>query len=390
MKYLTPLLFLVILVFACQPKTMEPTDLAGKQMLLKEKQKELKALTKLVDKLQHEVDSLDPNIKKEKPRTLVTSKMVEQKDFTRFIDIQSNVQSDDVVMASSETGGRLINVNVKEGAYVKKGQLIAKVDMESVNKQIDELNKSLELAKDVYDRQKRLWDQNIGSEIQFLQAKNNKERLEKSLETVNFQLTKANVYAPISGVVDMVFAKSGEMSGPGTPIVQIMNTGTVKVVANVPEKYLTAVKRGEMVTIKFPSLDRETRARVSLLGSSINPSNRTFKVEVNVPNRDGLLKPNLLASMLLNDFSQKNAVVIPLELVQQEVSGRSFVYIKGNNEDGAFAKKVIVETGESYDGNIIITLGLKGGEELIVDGARGLATNELIKIVNPKTEETNG
>ncbi len=390
MKYFSLLLLTVFLATACQPSAEESNDLESKQALLKEKQKELKALTKVIGKLEHEIDSLDPNSKKEKPRTLVTSQNVEQKDFIRFIDIQANVQSDDVVMASSETGGRLTSVTAKEGVYVKRGQLIAKVDMESVNKQIDELNKSLELAKDVYERQKRLWDQNIGSEIQFLQAKNNKERLEKSLETASFQLTKANVYAPISGVVDMVFAKTGEMAGPGSPIVQITSTGLVKVVADVPEKYLRDVKRGEMVTLKFPSLERETRAKVSLLGSSINPSNRTFKVEVKVPNRDGLLKPNLLASMMLNDFTQKNAVVIPLELVQQEVSGRSFVYIKGSNEEGAIAEKVIVETGESYEGEIIITSGLKGGEELIVEGARGLATNELIKIVNPTTEETNG
>ncbi len=391
MKYLSSLLLIVFLTAACQPEKLSPeAHLKAQQTLLKEKQKELKDLAKLIGKLEQEIDSLDPNSKKEKPRTLVTSAVIETKDFVRFIDIQSSVKSDDVVMASSETGGRLLNVSVKEGTYVKKGQFIAKVDMESVNKQINELNKTLELAADVYERQKRLWDQNIGSEIQYLQAKNNKERIEKSLETANFQLTKANVYAPISGVVDMVFSKTGEMAGPGAPIVQILSTAVVKVVADVPEKYLTSVKRGETVSIKFPSLNRETKAKVSLLGNSINPSNRTFKVEVNIPNRDGILKPNLLASMLVNDFTEKNAVVIPLELVQQEVSGRSFVYIKGENEEGAFAKKVFVETGESYEGEIIITSGLNGGEEMIVEGARGLAMNELIKIVNPTIEKTNG
>ena len=180
------------------------------------------------------------------------------------------------------------------------------------------------------------------------------------------------------------------MAGPGAPIAQILSTGKVKVVADVPEKYLTSVKRGEMVTIKFPSLNRETKARVSLLGSSINPSNRTFKVEVNVPNRDGILKPNLLAAMLISDFKAKDAIVVPLELVQQEVSGRSYVYVKGNNAEGAYAKKVFVETGESYEGEIIITTGLQGNEELIIDGARGLANNELIKIIESSKEQDNG
>lgn len=390
MKYLSPILLIALLALACQPEAPYPTDLKGRQALLKEKKKELRALEKLIGKLEFEIDSINPDKNKEKPRALVTTQVVERKNFERYIDIQSNVQSDDVVMASSETGGRLLNVNVKEGAYVKRGQLIAKVDMESINKQIDELNKAMELAEDVYDRQKRLWDQNIGSEIQYLQAKNNKERLDKSLETAKFQLTKANVYAPISGVVDMVFLKTGEMASPGGPIVQLLSIGQVKVVANVPEKYLTAVKRGQMVDIKFPSLDREMRARVSLIGSSINPANRTFKVEVNVPNRDGLLKPNLLASMLVSDYKKEDAIVIPLELVQQEVSGRSYVYVKGVGGEGDHAKKVYVETGESYNGEIIITSGLKGKEELIVDGARGLANNELIKIIEPSTTENNG
>lgn len=321
---------------------------------------------------------------------MVTAQKVERKTFERFVDIQSNVESDDIVIASSETGGRLISVSVEEGAIVRKGQLIAKVDMESVNKQIDELNKSLELAADVYERQKRLWDQNIGSEMQYLQAKNSKERIEKTLETTKFQLTKANVYAPISGTVDMVFLKAGEMAAPGAPIAQIISIGSVKVVADVPEKYLKAIKRGELVTIKFPALDMETKAKVSLIGSTINPANRTFKVEVKVPNPKGLLKPNLLAGMLINDFIQKDVVVVPLELVQQEVSGRSYVYIKGENEEGAHAKKVIVETGESYEGEIIILSGLEGGEEIIVSGARGLAKDELIKIIEPTITENNG
>lgn len=391
MKYLTPLFLIAVLVMACQPEKLSHEDyLKQQQTLLKEKQKELRELTKSIGKLEHTIDSLNPNSQEDKPKTLVTTQTVERQNFERFIDIQSNVQSDDVVMASSETGGRLLNVTVKEGSYVKRGQLIANVDMEGVNKQINELNKSLELAVDVYDRQKRLWDQNIGSEIQYLQAKNNKERIEKSLETVSYQLTKANVYAPTSGVVDIVFLKTGEMAAPGAPIVQILNTSLVKVVADVPEKYLTAVKRGETVNIRFPALDREMKAKVSLIGSSINPANRTFKVEVNIPNKDGLLKPNLLASMLIKDFSSKDVVVIPLELVQQEVGGSFFVFIKDQTPEGVVAKKVIVETGESYDGDIIITKGLKGGESLIVDGAIGLANNELIKIQSKSTVENNG
>lgn len=389
MKYLSPLLLIAVLVLACQSEAPYPEDLAGKQALLKEQQKAYRAMEKRIAKLEHEIDSLSPN-KKEKPRTLVTTLTVPRKKFDRFIDIQANVESDDKVMASSEIGGRLLTVTVKEGNYVRKGQLIATVDVETVNNQIVELETALDLAVDVYNRQKRLWDQNIGSEMQYLQAKNNKERIEKSLESVKFQLTKANVYAPISGVADMIFAKSGEVTGPGAPIIQILNTGVVKVVADVPDKYLTAVKRGELVDIRFPALDREMKAKVTLIGSSINPANRTFKVEVDVKNRDGVLKPNLMASMLIKDFSAKDAVVIPLELVQQEVGGNFYVFVKEDNAEGAVAQKVIIKTGESYNNEIIVTDGLKGGETLIVDGSRGLANNELIKIQTTSTKENNG
>ena len=300
--------------------------------------------------------------------------------------MQAAIEAEDMVAASSETGGRITSLKVKEGQYVKQGQLIATTDLEAVKKQIAELEKTMELSVDVFNRQKRLWDQNIGSEIQFLQAKNNKERLEKSLETVQYQLTKGNVYAPKNGVIEVVIAKAGEMTGPGSPIVQILNTSQVKVAANVPEKFLRNVKQGEMMSIEIPALDMKTKGRVTMLGRTINPANRTFKVEVNLINSKGLLKPNLLANMLLNDFSAKDVITVPLELVQQEVSGKDYVFVKKDGADGAMASKIYVTTGESYDGNIIIQDGLQGGEELIATGARGMANNALIQVQKPTVQ----
>lgn len=388
MKYLLSIVTLAVFLLAsCQQATEEyPQDLEGKKALIKVKQTELRGLQKTITKLQMEIDSLDPRAQKEKPRTLVTTQEVGRTDFDRYIDLQAAIEAEDMVAASSETGGRLTSVKVKEGQYVKRGQLIATVDLEAVNKSIAELEKSLELAEEVFQRQKRLWDQNIGSEIQFLQAKNNKERIEKSLESVQFQLTKGNVYAPKSGVIEMLIAKSGEMAMPGSPIVQILNTSRVKVAANVPEKFLRNVRQGEMMTIKIPALDMETKGRVTMIGRQINPGNRTFKVEVDLPNPKGLLKPNLLAKMLLNDFSAKDVIAVPLELVQQEVSGKDYVFVKKEGDEGAIASKVYVTTGESYDGNIIIQEGLNGDEELIVSGARGMADNTLIKIQTPELQ----
>lgn len=380
MKYLLYLITLLALISAssCGSENSWPEDIEGKKTLLTAKKDSLRTIEKDIAKLVSEIAKLEPN--KEKPRELVTLQKVEKIDFQHFIEIQGSVQSDEYVNASSEVGGRIIDLRVREGQTINKGALVAKLDLEAVQKQIAELEKSMELAVDVYERQKRLWDQNIGSEIQYLQAKNNKERLEKSLETINYQLTKAEVYAPSSGVVEMVNIKGGEMVSPGMPIITILNTYKVKVVANVPETYIKAIGRGEEVTIKFPALDTEKRARVTRIGNIINPANRTFEVEVEMANPKGLYKPNLLAIMMVNDNTYKDVPTVPIEMVQQEVSGRSFVYIKSEGADGSFAKKVYVKTGDNYDGKIVITEGLIGGEEILVDGARVVAENALIKV----------
>ena len=212
-------------------------------------------------------------------------------------------------MASSETGGRITYLKAKEGQSVKKGQLIAKVDLDAIDKQVDEIKTSLSLAKDTYERQKRLWEQNIGSEIQYLQTKNNVDRLEQSLKTLDFQKTKANVYAPISGAIDKVMLKEGEMSSPGLPIVEILNTYKVKVVANLPENYLGKVKRGQYVDIHFPAIDLDKKAKITLVGRSIDSANRTFKIEIEMSNHNQVLKPNLLAIVKINDLTIDDALI---------------------------------------------------------------------------------
>ena len=383
MKYLVSLITLFFLVVACQEKVQVdpnaiPADLNGKKEFLKNKKAELRQLTQLIEKAEAEIEALIPD--DQKTRTLVTTEKVAVKDFERFVEIQAAVEADDMVAASSETGGRILQMTFKEGDFIRKGQLIAKIDLEQIDKQIAEIETSMTLAKDVYERQARLWKQNIGSELQYLEAKNTVERLEKSLETIRFQQTKANVYAPISGVIEMVVLKQGEMASPGMPILQILNTNKVKVVADIPETYLGKIRRGEMVTVKFPALDKEIQAKISQLGRTIDPANRTFEAEINLNNSQGLYKPNLLAAMLINDFKATNVPVIPVEMVQQEVSGKDYVYIKSTGEKGEMAKKVYVETGENYNGEVIIKSGLTGGEALIVEGARGLAENQLVKV----------
>ena len=382
MNYNLLILLALVLFASCQPKEAWPEDLEGKQALLSNKKSEVRSLESEIKKLKNEIEDLKPQ--KEKKRRLVSTQAIQKKDFQKYLNAQGSIVAENVVKVSSDMGGRIVNIYAKEGDYVRRGKLLAKVDLESFDKQRAELDKSLELALTTYERQKRLWDQNIGSEMQYLQAKNNKERLEKSLESINYQSSRANVYAPMSGYIDREFMQKGEIASPGMPILQILNSSKLKAVADLPERYLGKIKKGDRVELNIPALDEKISGKVSLLGRSIDPANRTFKTEVTISNKSGALKPNLLVEMLINDFTEKDAIVVPLSLVQDEIGGRKFVYVSETGVDGAKAVKKYVTPGESYDAEIIILEGLTGNETLILDGARNLIDNELITIDNSK------
>ncbi len=379
MKNLTFIILAILLLASCSGEGSWPDDLSGKKELLTEKKKSAKKIAEDIERLKKEIIELDPPTEKEP--VLVTTTPVELQDFERYTQVQASVVSDDQVYASSETGGRITTMTVDEGQYVKKGQLIATVDMQSVRDQKAEVETGMSLAKDVYDRQKRLWDQNIGTEIQYLQAKNNYERLQKSITLLNTQLAKANVYSPISGVVDMKMLQAGEMAGPGAPIVQIFNPNKLKIVADVPESYLTNIKRGQQVKINFPALDVEMTKSISTLGRTIDPSNRTFKVEIVTNSLSGKLKPNLLADISFVDFAKKDAITVPLDIVLEEVSGRKYVYSVISKNGTLRAHKEYVTISESYLGSVIIEEGLKSGDDIIIDGARSVINGDPVKII---------
>jgi RND family efflux transporter MFP subunit len=378
------MLIILPLLISCQPQSNDglPEDLGSLKNLLRQKKSEEKALGDEIKTIESMIAQLDTNLLEKK--SLVTTLPLESTDFQRYITIQGSLASRDIVNASSEVGGRILQVLVQEGSPVSRGQLIARVDVESIDKQVAEVEKSLELANDIYERQSRLWEQEIGSEVQYLQAKNNKERLEKSLETLQYQRSRSTVYSPITGTVDKVMLKAGELAAPGAPIAQILDTRNLKVVADAPEDLLTKIKAGDLVEVYFPSIDQREEVRISLIGSSIDPSNRTFQIEMQMRNGSGVLKPNLLAEIKVNDFTEEDVLVLPLSLVQQEVGGRDYVLVAANDDNGLYAKKVYVETGESYDGDVVIKSGLTT-EDLVIDqGARGLSANERIEITQDK------
>ncbi len=385
MKYILGLMITVFL-FACgAPETAWPEDLAGKQNMLTEKKNELKSINSDIEKLEKELSKLLPA--KEEKKFAVNVLPLEKETFTSYAKIQGAVMTDNVVMASSETGGRIVSMSINEGDYVKAGQLIATMDAGTIEKQLDELTTRLDLAKTVFERQERLWNQKIGSELQYLEAKANVEGIEKSMVTINSQLAKKDVFAAISGYADRIFLKQGELASPGMPIIQILNTGSVKIVADVPESYLASVKRGDYVDIYFPALDKEMKKRVTMVGRSIDPSNRTFKIEMDSGNPGGVLKPNLLAELNIVDKKIDDQVIIPLEVIQQEVTGKRFVYVVDDTDAKMpRAKKVYVDTGESYDNKIIVTEGLDGTESLVTNGALDLQPKAALIIETTPSE----
>jgi len=380
-------LILIVFISSCQTEEeapKQPEDLNGLRTMLKEKKIALKELEVEIAEIEDKVLAMDPSIRE--VSKLVTSMEPNKGDFKHYVTIQGSVQSDDMVNVSSEVGGRIIKLTTDEGRYVQKGDLIAEIDLEGITKQMAELQKSQELAKELFDRQSRLWDQKIGSEIQYLQAKNNLERLETSMETLEFQMTKSKVFAPISGAVEMVLIHEGEMASPGAPIIQILNTSKLKVVADAPENLLGAIALRDRVSVVLPALSDTIDSKVTLLGRRIDPSNRTFEVEVGLPSSRGL-KPNLLAEILVNDYTEEDVFIVPLELIQQEVGGKDFVMVSRSDGKEHRAKKVYIETGNSYNAEIVITSGLTDEHVLIMDGARGLADNELIEIANEQTSK---
>lgn len=376
--YLLGMTSFFLLLVACDSKqeVKAPETLAEARAALKTKREELKSLKAEIKKMEALVVKLDPNPPKEKI-VPVTTAPVTVKDFNHYVEVQANVvPAQDPAYASSETGGRLVNLRVREGDYIKKGAVVGKVNLESIKKSIAQLDESLNLAQDIYKRQENLWKQKIGSEVQYLQAKSQVESLLKNKESLEYELSKSTIYAPISGYVDAVMVKEGEMAGPGTPVITILNTRDLKVVAAIPEVYLGQVKKGEAVTIKFPALEMEQKGRIRTIGRTINPTNRTFEVEASVKN-NGVLKPNLLATVLVNDYAAKNAVVVADQLIMQDVSGSNYVMALENGK----AVKKIIETGKSFNNETVVASGLTKEDVLLIKGARQVTEGDLVKVL---------
>ncbi len=341
---------------------------------------EMAELEGKISALENEIAEAGGSLEAAADTVPVTTITVARIDYEEFVEVAGTVSSDQNILVSSEIGGTVTRVYAEEGQRVSAGQTLLTTDDQILQKSMEELESQYELARTVYEKRKALWDQNIGSEIEYLTAKNNMESLELRLNTTKSQWAKTQLRAPISGVVDEVITKAGEMASPGMPLLRVVNLNNVKIESAVSEAYVGKLNRGDKVEVNFPSIDYSTEATISSVGQVINPSNRTFTVEVSISNKDGMLKPNLLGTIRIREYNEADQVVIPTRLIQKSNNG-DFVYIV---EDG-MVKKAMITRGRSHNGQTQVAAGLNGGETLIEEGYRQAKEGDIAKVVELQT-----
>ena len=317
---------------------------------------------------------------------LVTTITAKAEVFKHYIELQGSVKTKQNILVYPEMPGILKSIAVKEGQKVSKGQLLAMINDGGLSNQVAQLAATTQLAKTMFERQKRLWDQKIGSEMQFLQTKTNYKAQKNSLEQLKKQQSKAAIRAPFSGVIDDIFKEEGTVIAPGigAEVFRIINLDKMYIEAEVPESYITSVKKNKEVKVNFPVLDKTLNSKITQVGSFINPNNRSFKIEIPVINKDGNVKPNLTAKLQINDYTDKKAILIPQSLISENANGAQFIYIikdkKANKE--AIAERIIIVTGKTQGDLIEVLENLPIGTEIIEEGARSVNNGQAVKVIN--------
>ena len=322
---------------------------------------QIDSLSSLLKSVELNISKLDTN----KRLTRVTAMKSEEKMFQHFIEVQGSVEADQSVELYPESSGNITKIFVREGQSISKGHPLVQIDNSILESSKVELQTQLDLATTTFERQKRLWDQNIGSEIQYLQAKAKKEGLENSLESLKSQAKKLKITAPFSGTVDEIFVKTGGLANPMFPALRLINLNQIHVESEVTETYLKYIKKGTEVELYFPSIDKKINTKVDQVGNYINPNNRSFKVRINVNNTDGTLKANLLAEVKISDFKEIG-IVIPSNLIQKDRMNKPFVYSLVKEDKFYRVKKSYIIEKISYENESFISEGLEA-DALIVD-----------------------
>lgn len=377
MKQFLIILSISTLLFACGGKSKQ-NELEKKKTELAKHKQELVNLQKKIAELEAYIaknDTTDNGPKKK----LVNMQILKPQKFQHFIEIQGTIDSDENAFVSPANPGLITRINVKVGDKVGRGSIMASTESSSLQSTLVEVNTGLELATIAFEKQKRLWDQHIGSEIQYLQAKTQMESLQARKKAVQGQLNMSNVIAPFSGTVDDITVKLGEMASPGYNGIRIVNLDNMKATAKVSDTYISKVKKGAMVNIYVPDIDKTFEAKISFVSQVISSNTRSFTIDIKLNNKENLLRPNLIAKIKINDETIENALVIPSKIIQKNIDGSPYILLVGKQKDGSMkVKKTAIETGSDYAGNTLVKTGLKEGDTIITDGYQDLIDGQII------------
>ncbi|MEY4628317.1 MAG: hypothetical protein RLZZ595_643 [Bacteroidota bacterium] len=377
--------FLIIctlfLLAACSGNKEENKDVAGKKAELEKLTKERDALSTKIIALEADIQKMSGNASPEKAKLVEVTELLNQ-DFAHYIELQGKITTENVSYVTPRgMGGQVKSIYVKEGDNVKKGQLLLKLEDGIIQQNIKQVESQLSFAKNIFSRQENLWKEGIGTEVQYLSAKNNVESLEKQLDLVKEQLSTTSVYAQVSGIVDDVNIRVGE-TFMGSPMagITIVNPSAMKAVVDVPENYVSKIKKGMPVVVLVPDLNQSFKSNISLISETINVTSRSFVAESKVSG-NGNLKPNQIAVVKILDHEAKNAIVVPVETVQTDEKGK-YVYVVAQEGNKTIARKRAITIGEFYDALIEVNAGLATGDKLITKGYQGLYDGQLISKTN--------
>lgn len=364
-------LLLAIIVFSCST----PAD----------KNTKLQDLKKQRDQLNIEIKSLEKEIIADggavdagiKIPTVVALK-IKHEEFNHFIDVRGNVESDNNIFVPAQRPYVVTKILVREGDHVSKGQLMAELDNQSISQTIREIKNGLELATTLYERQKNLWEKKIGTEVQYLQARTSKEDLEIKLKTAQDELERTKIYSPIDGVVDMVVLKEGEAAAPNAGAIRVSNMSAQKIVAKVSENYIANISRGDKVSVNLPTIGLKLQSTISAVSQVIDPNNRTITIEVKLPG-DERINPNMLAIVTLNDYTNPEAVLLPINAVQRTES-REYVFVATKSNNSWIAELRDIEIGKFGQDKVEVTGGLKDDDVVITFGFNNISVGDPVNL----------
>jgi len=382
MKYLKLIIIIIIsmMLLNCSDEKKIAKD--NLQIKINKKKKQIEVLKREINDLKKDIYKNMSNKKIIDNRVLVNVMKLKRRKFVHYITQNGSVEAVKSAFISPEINGQIKKIYVKEGQYVHKGKLLIKLNSNIIEKSIKEVETALNLSVTIFEKRKKLWDKNIGSEIDYLKDKTNMESLKNKLDTLKAQLEMSFIKAPFSGIIETVYLKEGELAAPGKQIIQLIDLSKLYINVDISEKYVASVRNGDWAEISFPSYeDLKIVDKVYFTGNSINIKNRTFRVKILIDNNNGKLKPNSISTVKLIDYKSDNAIIIPSIIVKRDIKG-DYVYVVKNKDSGIIAEKRFIEIGLSNSSHTMILKGLNIGEKVIIGGYNMVKNGSEIKIKN--------